>query len=264
MLFYALAASLGLYLLFLAALYLFQRDLIYPAPKRVSAIPAGYEKVLLTTADELELTAAWRPAEAGRPTIVFFHGNGDSLPGAAVATQVLADAGYGILLADYRGYAGNPGAPSETGLLEDGRAAMRFLDSRGIKHDRRIIMGASLGGGVAVQMAAEQPCAALVLVSTFTGLPDVAAAKLPWVPVRLLMKDRFDSQGTIPRVYAPVLVLHAANDSLIPIAHGRTLARAAQTGTMREFADGGHALQFTPEAQQAVAAWLDQRLSVMP
>lgn len=252
-----LGALVVLYAALVLALYLGQRQLIYPAPRGAQPIPAGFQALRLHTQDGLELRAAWREPQPGKRMIVFFHGNGDSLPGAAQATLALAEAGYGLLLADYRGYAGNPGSPSEAGLIADGRAALAFLKSQGYAPDQQIIMGASLGGGVATQMAREEKPAALVLESTFTSLPDVGTTKFPLLPVHALMKDRFESLAALPGVDAPVLVVHARNDGLIPFAQGEALAAATPRAGLIAFPDGNHTLQFTRKAQEAIVRWLD-------
>lgn len=249
----------GLYLAAVLLLFLAQRAMIYPAPKGPAEIPAGFERVVLHTDDGLALTAAWRPAAPGRRTVLFFHGNGDSLPGAAFATRQLAAAGYGLLLADYRGYSANPGKPSEDGLIRDGEAALAFLKTKGLPPKSLVLMGASLGTGVATQLAKAHPPAALVLASPFTSLADVGAAAMPWAPVRALMLDRFDSLGAMPHVSAPVLVLHARDDRLIPFAQGEALAKAAPHGQFLAFDRYGHQLQFEAEAQDAVVGWLEGR-----
>lgn len=249
----------GLYIAAVLLLFLAQRTMIYPAPKGPSSIPPGFEQVTLHTTDGLALTAAWRLAAPGKRTVLFFHGNGDSLSGAAFATRQLADAGYGLLLADYRGYSGNPGKPSEQALLRDGEAALAFLKAQGIAPESLVVMGASLGTGVATQLASRHRPAALMLVSPFTSLPEVGALAMPWVPVRALMLDRFDSLGAIPRVSAPVLVLHARDDRLIPFAQGEELAKAAHEGRLLPFDRHGHLLQYEAEAQDAALHWLASR-----
>lgn len=252
---------LVLALMLFAALYFGQRALIYPAPAESVAMPQGFAEVRLETDDGLQLRAAWTPPREGRPSIVFFHGNGDTLAGAAMATDAFARSGYGVLLADYRGYGGNPGAPYEAGLTLDADAAARFLAGQGIAHEGTVIMGASLGTGVATALAsrwsqAGGPPAALVLVSPFTSLPDAAAAAFPWLPVRRFVHDRYDSLDTIGTLAAPVLVLHARNDAVIPHGQGRRLAGAARDGTLESFAHEGHQLQYGEAAQAFTLRWL--------
>ncbi len=122
-----------------------------------------------------------------------------------------------------------------------------------------VLVGNSLGSGVATQLATEMRPRALVLVSGFTSLPDVAAAKLPWLPVRLLVRDRFDNLAKIGAVAVPVLVLHGERDRIIPFAHAQTLADAAPDGTLIPFPEAGHELAYTAEAQLAIREWLVQR-----
>lgn len=249
----------GLYLASLVALYLFQRPIIFPAPSTIAALPPGFEQVALHTADGLTLRAAYRAGTGDRPTVVFFHGNGDSWDGASAATAAFARGGHGVLLPEYRGYGGNPGTPSEAGLYADGRAALAFLAQRGVVDESVVLIGNSLGSGVATQLATEMRPRALVLVSGFTSLPDVAAAKVPWLPVRLLVRDRFDNLAKIGGVAAPVLLLHGARDGVIPFAHGGPLADAAPDGTFIASPHAGHELAYTAEAQLAIREWLVRR-----
>jgi fermentation-respiration switch protein FrsA (DUF1100 family) len=255
-----LIAALGIaaasYLAILVAVFSFQRSLIYPAPAITAALPAGFLGVELRTNDGLALKAAYRPATGDMATVVFFHGNGDSWNGAAVATGQYAAKGYGVLLAEYRGYGGNPGRPNEQGLYEDGRAALAFLKSRGIGERKIVLIGNSLGSGVATQLATEFHPAALVLISPFASLPDAAAAHYRWLPVRLLVKDRFDNLSKVGRINAPMLVLHGGQDAVIPFATAERLHSAATKGTLIPFPHSGHELAYTHAAQVAACDWL--------
>jgi hypothetical protein len=253
----ALGVLTGLYLIVLVAIFVFQRSMIYPAPARHAALPAGYHLVELHTADGLTLKAAYRAAADRKPTVVFFHGNGDSWDGAATATARLAASGYGVLLPEYRGYGGNPGSPSEAGLYADGRAALTFLEAQGVGERKTVLIGNSLGSGVATQLATEIHPAGLVLVSPFTSLPDVAAKHFCWLPARLLVRDRFDNLAKIARVAAPVLVLHGKQDAIVPFADAAPLAESAKQGALIPFATAGHELAYTEAAQASIIDWLE-------
>lgn len=173
-----------------------QRRLIYPAPRYAEPPPgtvAGFEELSLRTSDGLQLRAIYRSARGDRPTLVFFHGNGDSLRGALLATDRLVAAGYGLLLPEYRGYGGNPGAPTEAGLYRDGEAALHWLRQHHVPPGRTVLVGNSLGSGVATELATREPVAGLVLVSPFTSLADVAARHMRLLPARLLLRDRYDN-----------------------------------------------------------------------
>lgn len=258
---FLLAAAAGLYLLALALLFVFQRALIYPVPAGrpdlARALP-DYEAVRLETGEGLRLIAAHRASRDDRPTLVFFHGNGDSLAGAEVATRRLAAAGYGLLLVEYRGYGGNPGKPNEAGLYRDGRAALEWLGDQGVPPHRLVLIGNSLGAGVATQLATEQPVAGLVIISGFVSLPEIAARHFRLFPARLLLSDRYDNEAKLPRVDAPLLVLHGTADTLIPPDHGVRLARAARRATLRLVPDAGHELAYLPASQEEILRWLNR------
>jgi pimeloyl-ACP methyl ester carboxylesterase len=244
------------YLAVVAGLFLVQRQVLFPAPQHAVAPPAGFSEVRYGSDDGLELKAAYRPAAAGKPTVVFFHGNGDNWTGAAAATAAWAAAGFGVLLPEYRGYSGNPGSPSKEGLLADGRAAMQWLAAQGVAGEQLIIVGNSIGSGIAVPMAAARRPRALVLVSPFASLPDLAAEKFPWLPARWLVRDRFDNCSALKPVAAPVLIQHGRADSLIPYSHAERLARCLPAAKLEGFSGVGHDLAYRPAAQQAALDWL--------
>jgi fermentation-respiration switch protein FrsA (DUF1100 family) len=254
----------ALYLGSVAVLFFAQRALIYPAPKAAVPPPPGFMAVSYRTADGLGLKAAYRAARAGRPTVVFFHGNGDSWTGAGAATARLSAAGYGVVLPEYRGYGGNPGSPDEAGFYEDGRAALGWLARQGITRDRLVIVGNSIGSGVAVQMAKEAKPAALILVSPFASLPTVASEQLPWMPARWLVRDIFDNLAKIPDVAAPILVLHGEADRVIRFSHARRLAQASPRVRLVSFPAAGHELGYLGVAGEAQVRWLDDLFGRAP
>lgn len=249
--------AVGLYICVVAAAFLVQRKLIFPAPGSQAPLPSGFEAVSYRTDDGISLKAGYRPAVGDKPTVVFFHGNGDNWRGAGVATARLAAAGYGVLLPEYRGYAGSPGSPSEAGLYSDGRAALGWLSRQGIAPSRLAIVGNSIGSGVAVELATEIHPAALVLISPFATLPDVAAHHIPWLPTRLLMRDRFDNLAKIGGVNAPILIMHGRSDKTIPFDHAERLLREAPHAQLVPFADAGHQLGYSDEAGDAEVEWLN-------
>lgn len=257
----ALTIASAILLALYAAVCLFawalQARLIYPAPQERVAPTGDYRAVMLDTADGLSIRSFYRAADPAKPTLVYFHGNGSSLAGAMAANAALTEAGYGALLVNYRGYGGNPGEPGEEGFYKDGRAAMDWLRAQGLTGKDIVLIGNSIGGGTAVQMAREYGGKALILSAPFTSLPDVAAEKARWLPVRLLLRDRFDNLAKIGDLPMPVLIQHGSADTLIPLAHGKALADAAQDGTLQVIESGGHDIVFQPETQSARLQWAE-------
>lgn len=253
-------AKLGLLLLLVvvaatALLYTQQRRLIFPAPIQFpQAPPPGFRLVHTQTDDGLRLSAFYRAAQPGQRTVLFFHGNGDNLLGAIEATRGFAANGNGLLLAEYRGYGGNPGSPGEAGLYRDGDAAMRWLAAEGIAARDVIVVGNSIGSGPATEMALRHDVAALMLVSGFSSLPDVVGEAMPFVP-RWLVRDRFDSAGKLARVTAPVFLMHGDADTLVKPANLARLRSARPDATVVLVPGVGHELAYTAAAQAILADW---------
>ncbi|HPC83188.1 MAG TPA: alpha/beta hydrolase [Thermoanaerobaculaceae bacterium] len=196
----------------------------------------AFEDRFLATADGVRLHAWWvsppnppLPGETTRPTLLYLHGNAGNLSHRGTVAATLARRlGMDVLVLDYRGYGRSEGSPHESGLYEDARAAWRHLTvDRAVPARRIVVYGKSLGGGVATQLASEVQPAGLVLQSTFTSIPDMAAHHYPFVP-RLLLRTRMDSLSKIERVGCPLLVIHSHADEIVPFAHGQRLFAAAR------------------------------------
>jgi fermentation-respiration switch protein FrsA (DUF1100 family) len=224
----------------LALLWWFQRKLIYlpldrDVPDVETLLPGG-QPVRFPAADGLELAGWFLPA-AGRPargTFLVFPGNAGHRGHRAPLAARLSQAGYSVLLFDYRGYGENPGRPSEAGLLADARGALRWVRARPDVDPRRVVyFGESLGTGVAVALAAETPPAALVLRSPFPSLPDVGRVHYPFLPLGALMTDRFPSAERLARMDVPLLVVAGGADRIVPPELSRRLYEAAATTRKR-------------------------------
>jgi uncharacterized protein len=187
------------------------------------------EDAWFQAADGTRLHGWYVAHERPRAVVLFCHGNGGNVAYWSEALRNLySQAGVSVLLFDYRGYGRSEGTPDEAGVLADARAARTWLAQRaGITEQEVVLMGRSLGGAVAVDLAAAQPARALILESTFTSLPDVAAHHYRWLPVRLLIRTRFDSLGKIGNYHGPLLQSHGTADTIVPFPLGRRLFDAA-------------------------------------
>jgi fermentation-respiration switch protein FrsA (DUF1100 family) len=218
----------------LALVWTLQRRLIYfpaggvPTPGDVGL--AGVEPVTYKTADGLSLNA-WFVAASGtspRVSVLVFNGNAGNRAHRGPLAAALHRHGLQVLLVDYRGYGGNPGAPTESGLAADSRAARAYLTGRpDVDRSRIVYFGESLGTAVAVDLAVEYPPAALVLRSPFTSMADVGQHHYPFLPVRLLLRDRFDAIDRIRQVRVPLLVIAGGRDRIVPVEQSRRLYDAA-------------------------------------
>ena len=229
-----LAVLLGVLLLVGLVLFLrsFARVLAFPS-SRLALPPAeqlGERIRVLTfrTADGLTLRAAWISARLPRsPVAVYFHGNAEAAVQNLPLAAALADGGVDVVLAEYRGYGGQPGRPDEAGLYADGAALLTALAAEGVARDRLVLVGRSLGTGVAVELALRNPPALLVLVSPYTSLPDLGRSLVgPLAP--LVVPDRFDNLAKIARLSCPVVILHGTRDEVVPFRMGEALARAGK------------------------------------
>jgi fermentation-respiration switch protein FrsA (DUF1100 family) len=224
--------------------YLAQRALMYfPDRTRTPPGEAGLpeaEEVRIEAADGEKLIAWYVPATEGRPVVLYFHGNGGALVHRVDRFRGLIANGNGLLALSYRGYGGSSGSPTEDGLLADAAAAYAFAAAR-YPASRIAVFGESLGTGIAIWLATTSPVARVVLQAPYTSIVDIAAAAYPFLPVRLLLKDRYRSNERVGRVTAPVLVIHGERDRIVPIENGERLyglIRAPKKFV--RFAEGGH------------------------
>jgi len=210
-----------------------QRRLIYfpyPVVPSAAGVLPGSEEVAFDTEDGLRLRGWFLPASGGDGgAVLVCNGNGGNRAMRAPLAAALSRAGLSVLLFDYRGYGGNPGRPSEAGLAADTRAAHAWLAARaGVDPGRVAYYGESLGAAVALGLAIERPPAALVLRSPFTSLADVAQFHYPWLPVRLLLAERYPSLDRIRHLAVPLLVVAGERDAIVPASQSRRLYDAAR------------------------------------
>ncbi|WP_027532465.1 alpha/beta hydrolase [Bradyrhizobium sp. WSM3983] len=233
------------YLAGLVLLFLRQRDMLFPIPtiERTAPAAAGFpeaEEHVLAASDGEKVIVWHAPARPGRPVILYFHGNGDSLAGLVGRFKAMTADGTGLVALSYRGYAGSTGAPSEDGLLRDAAAAYSFTTAH-YEPQRIVAWGFSLGTGVAVAIASEHEIGKLVLEAPYTSIADVVAPRYWFAPVRLLMRDPFHSDRRIAHVTAPLLIMHGTNDPVIPFALGeRLFALAHEPKRFVRIPGGGH------------------------
>ncbi|MCC5857232.1 MAG: alpha/beta hydrolase [Ectothiorhodospiraceae bacterium] len=244
----AAALLVVIYLLLVAALYLFQSRLIHlPAvpgreilstPERIGL---DYRDVWLTTGDDVRLHGWYVPYAPSAPTLLFFHGNAGNISHRLDSLRIFHELGLNVLIIDYRGYGRSAGRPGERGLYRDAHAAVDWLrDEYDVEAEELILFGRSLGAAVASRMAAERGAAVLILESAFTSVPDLAAELYPIFPVRMLARHDYDTRAHLDAVRAPVLVVHSPDDEIVPFRHGQRLYEAAPEPRALLKLEGGH------------------------
>jgi uncharacterized protein len=218
----------------LLVLWVGQRQLMYFPLRNLPPIEAlgldDIEPVAFDTADGLRLSGWLFTVEPldHATTVIVFNGNAGNRAHRVPLATALRGMGLQVLLFDYRGYGENPGSPTEQGLAMDARAARDFLiNERRVDPGNLIYFGESLGTGVAVKLASEHPPAALILRSPYTSMADVGQYHYPWLPVRLMLRDRYDSLALMPLVRTPLLIIAGERDSVVPAAFSLRLYDAA-------------------------------------
>ena len=250
------------WLLAVALLWWFQERVMFPAGGGVLGDPSAgshFSANQVTAADELKLRFWAAEPWAGMPVILYLHGNGGHAGHREQALRPFTAMGYGVVLAEYRGYGGNAGLPTEKGLITDARAQADWAVARwpGVP---LVLWGESIGTSVAVTLAAERQVAGVILDSPFTSVRQIAANAFLWAPVRLLLRHPFDSLARLPEVRAPVFVLHGERDGIVPVEQGRRMLAEASCPAGGAFLpDVGHPALLADQgtaAQQAVLGFL--------
>ena len=236
-----LAAFLGMHAFF----YMTQRQLMY-FPTRELVKPqdvglVGVDEVALQMPSGKTLFSWFGGAQAGKPTILFFHGNGGAISHRAHRFRGFMASGYGIFMLGYPGYGGSEGRPSEGSFLEAARIAYEYLRREGLDPGDVVIYGESIGSSVAVQLAATVDAKALVLEAPMSSAVDVAREHYPWLLAGYLMKDSYRSIDLVDSVDMPMLVMHGENDRIVPIELGQKLFdRAQEPKTFVRIPGAGH------------------------
>ena len=245
---------------------LIERSLVYPRPPRERGDwrPEWLrpQNVWFRSADNTKLHGWYVPNPEAQRLIVYSHGNGEHVADQAnLIFRLQSHLPATVFVYDYRGYGRSRGKPIERGCVADGMAAQRWLAEReGVNPEDIMLMGRSIGGGVSVAMAAEQGARALVLEATFSRMTDAAANQYPWLPVRLFMRNRYNSIRRIQKYTGPMFQSHGTADEVVPIKLARKLfdSSPSQTKQFYEINYARHNDTPPPAYYAALSAFLDR------
>ena len=251
------------------SVYLLQNRLVYAPDRNVqrnpSALNLPFEEVTLKSSSDAFVHGWYVPYEASTYTVLFCHGNAGNIADRLELIKVLHSAGLSVFIFDYAGYGQSTGKPSEQQTYEDARAAWDYLTvTRKIEAERIIILGRSLGGGVATQLAVTEKPAGVVLESTFTSIPDIGARLYPWLPVRWLSRVSYDNLARMSEIRVPILIMHSRDDEVIPYSHAQSLLAASPGGTLHRTLNGKHSDAYFVDPLGYAAIWRDFVRSLKP
>jgi len=219
---------IGIYVVFAAFLFIFQSHYVY-YPERVlladpGSIGLDFENIHFETTDGVRLSGWFVPSENASGVILFCHGNAGNISHRLESIQIFHRLGLDVFIFDYRGYGHSEGKPTEDGTYKDVVAAWQYLiEELEVDPNEVIVFGRSLGGAVASWLAQSHSPRALILESTFTSLPDIAATLYPYLPVRPLLRFEYNTAAYLSKVNCPVLIVHSRGDEIMPFSHGQRL-----------------------------------------
>ena len=222
---------LVIYISLLVLLFIFQRNLMYhPEENNYSGdkLEVEVEKVKILTSDGINLLGWFHKKDLKRfKTIIYFHGNAGKLENRIHKLNHFKDMDVNFLIIAWRGFSGNKGKPSEKGLYIDANSAIKWLKKLGLAEKDIILYGESLGTGVATEIAQSNNYAGLILETPFTSMIEAAKNFYPYIPVSLLLKDKYDNQNKIKNINTPVLVMHGEVDQIVPFWMGKKIYEIA-------------------------------------
>jgi len=209
-------------------MYIFQRNFLYYPFGKILLVPEDFQEINLKTADQTNIYAWYSPAQKGQKTILYFHGNAGNLMGRSDRFEKFATQ-YGVLAISYHGYAKSGGKPSQEGFFEDADSAFEFLKSKNILSKDIVLFGESIGSAVAIELASKHDFGALILEAPFSSILSIAKKNYWFLPVSIILKDRFESDKLASKITSPVLVMHANKDYLVPFAEGKKIFELFQS-----------------------------------
>jgi fermentation-respiration switch protein FrsA (DUF1100 family) len=246
---FACLALLGVLVGVIAGSRAVSRVFLFPVRKvAVLAPPADVTVRALVASDGTPVRVLELPGPTGGRTIVDFHNNRETAESRVELARELRALGFGVVLVEYRGYGSSPGEPTEDGLYADAEAALDMLAARGVPPERVVLLGTSLGTGVAAEMARRGRGARLVLVSPYTSIPDLVTNTAPFVPASALVADHFDTLGKSGAIRIPTLIIHGDSDEIVPFAMGEQLSREIPGARLLRVMGGHHGDLFAREA----------------
>ena len=244
-------------------IYFYQRNLLYhPSENNYQndKIQFSYEEIFIKVDDKITLKS-WLINKDFREfkTLVLFHGNAGDLSNRIYKLNELNKLDINILLISWRGFSGNKGSPTEKNLYEDAEAAIKWLNKKKVENNQIILYGESLGSGVAVEIGKKNNFNGIILESPFTSVENSAKIYYPYLPVKFLLKDRYDSINKIDKIRTPILIMHGKKDDIIPFSMGKELFEKANNPKYSYFTlDDVHMMEFNDQLLKNIKNFIEK------
>ena len=250
-----------IYLIITLILYNYQRSLLYhPSENNYSGdkLTVSIEKIKIKNDDNIELLAWYHEKDIERyKTILFLHGNAGSLENRIHKINHFNDMDVNFLIISWRGFSGNKGQPTEKGLYKDAKSGVEWLKNKGIRKENIIIYGESLGTGVATEIAQNNNFAGVILESPFTSMVAAGKSKYPIFPIKLLLKDKYESDKKIQNIKSPILIMHGEDDKIVPFWMGKKLYELANQPKYSYFPKyDDHMMEFNKDLIKSIDSFI--------
>ena len=262
-LYLTLSSLIVAYLVVLIFIYFYQRNLLYhPSENNYQndKIQFSYEEIFIKVDDKITLKS-WLINKDFREfkTLVLFHGNAGDLSNRIYKLNELNKLDINILLISWRGFSGNKGSPTEKNLYEDAEAAIKWLNEKKVENNQIILYGESLGSGVAVEIGKKNNFNGIILESPFTSVENSAKIYYPYLPVKFILKDRYDSINKIDKIRTPILIMHGKKDDIVPFSMGEELFEKANNPKYSYFTlDDVHMMEFNDQLLKTIKNFIEK------
>ena len=251
-----------IYFFILISTYIFQRNLLYHPNENNyfgDKLIVSVEKIKIKTEDKIELLSWHHNKNINKfKTILFLHGNAGSLKNRIHKINHFKNMNVNFLLIAWRGFSGNKGKPTENGLYEDARSAIKWLKSKGIKENNIIIYGESLGSGVAIEVAQYKNFGGIILESPFTSMIEAGKNHYPYLPVKFLLKDKYESSKKLKNIKSPILIMHGKVDDIVPFHMGQKMYELANEPKYSYFSEyDDHMMKYNEKLLKALNDFIE-------
>ena len=249
------------YCLLLTFVFFYQRKLLYHPNFSNHVTGDGLihsiEKINIKTKDNIDLKGWFHLKDLKKKTILFFHGNAGTLDNRIYKLNFLGNLDINFLIIAWRGYSGSSGKPTELGLYQDAKSAVNWLNLKGIVEKNIILYGESLGTSVAIEIGQNKNFAGIILEAPFTSMVDTGKKYYPFFPVKLLLKDKYESKNKIKNIKFPILVMHGKKDKIIPFYMGEAIYNLANKPKFKYFSDNDdHMMDFDENLVNEISSFL--------